>query len=62
MAIKMAESRTKLQWRKNICVRHPGNVISRAPSQKILSVLGTPAVDRMRSVMASMERKKNMGS
>lgn len=62
MAIIMAESRTKLKWRKNICLRQPGKAISWAPIQKMLSVLGTPPVDKMRSVIASMDRKQNTGS
>lgn len=62
MASRVAESTTKLKWRKNIWVRQPVKVISWEPSQRLLSSLGTVAVGRRRSVVASMDRKKNMGS
>lgn len=62
MANRMAESTTKLKWRKNIWVRQPEKVISWEPHQRLLSNLGTVVVDKMRSVIANIERKKNMGS
>lgn len=62
MANRIAGSPTKLKWRKNIWVRQPEQVISWEPSQGLLSSLGTVAVDRTRSVAASIARKKNTGS
>lgn len=62
MANRTAESTAKLKCRKNICVRHPEKVISWEPNHRLLSSLGTVAVDKMRSVLASIDRKKNMGS
>ena len=62
MAISIDESKTKLKCRKNNCVRQPGKLILWGPNQKMLRVFGTQVVDSIRSVTASMERKKNMGA
>ena len=62
MARSIAESKTKLQCRKNNWVRQPGKLIFWGPNQKMIRVLGTHVVDNITSVVASMERKKNMGA
>lgn len=47
---------------KNIWVKQAEKVISRAPSQKILSIVGKVKRDRPRSEAASMAKKRYIGT
>lgn len=61
MARKMPDSTVAKQWMRNIWARQASRPMSPAPNQKIPSSLGIVEVDRIRSMTASIHRKKYMG-
>lgn len=62
MASRMADSATKMKWRKNIWHTQLPKEIPPSWNQKIASIFGVVAVERKTSARANMERKRYMGS
>lgn len=62
MASRMADSATKMKWRKNIWHTQLPKEIPLSWNQKIASIFGVVVVERKISARANMERKRYMGS
>lgn len=61
MASRIIDSAEKLKCRKNIWVRQAPKEISPALNQNRASILGTVVDDSIRSVTASMDKRRYMG-
>ena len=62
MASNMADSATKMKWRKNIWDTQLPKDIPPSWNQKIANILGVVTVERKIFAKANMERKMYMGS
>lgn len=61
MARKMPDSTVAKQWMRNIWAKQASRPMSPAPNQKTPNSLGIVDVDRIKSMIANIHRKKYMG-